>query len=111
MIIAITSKEEGLQAAADHHFGRAAGFTFYNTETDTIAFVSNASNKDASQGAGTQAAALMAHHKVKAVVSGSFGPKAEKALSTQQIKMWTFEDDLTVQEIIAQIKSGEIGGN
>lgn len=109
MIIAITSKGEGLNSVADHHFGRAEGFTLYNTETDTIEFVSNLSNKNASQGAGTQSAALMAHYKVKAVVSGSFGPKAEQSLSAQNIKMWTFKGELIIQDIIEQIKSGKIG--
>jgi predicted Fe-Mo cluster-binding NifX family protein len=109
MIIAITSKGKGLNSVADPHFGRAEGFTIYNTETGEIEFISNLSNKNASQGAGTQSAAIMAHHKVEAVVSGSFGPKAEQSLSTQNIKMWVFKDELTIQDIIEQIKSGKIG--
>lgn len=110
MIIAISSKGEKLSSIADPHFGRAAGFVFYDTNTKATEYLSNSENKNASQGAGIQAASLMANKHAEVVVSGSFGPKAEQALTSQNIKMWTFSGDLSIQEVIEQIASGKIHG-
>ena len=109
MIIVITAKGENLTDKADPHFGRATGFMLVDLETGDAKYHSNLDNKNAMQGAGTQAVSGVVNLGANAVVSGSFGPKASQALTSQNVKMWTFEGDLTIQQVIDEVKNGKIG--
>ncbi len=76
MKIVISSKASGLDAEVDPRFGRAAYFLLVNPETMDYEVLENQQNLQATQGAGIQAASLVARHKPVAVLTGHCGPKA-----------------------------------
>jgi predicted Fe-Mo cluster-binding NifX family protein len=105
MKIAVSSKENHLEAEVDPRFGRAACFIIYDTATDEYTAVDNVQNMQAAQGAGIQAAQTVANHKVELVVSGNFGPKAFATLQAAGIKLALWSDG-TVKQAIELAKSG-----
>jgi len=87
MIIAITAKEPTLESEVDPRFGRAAYFLIVNTMIGKAFALENSEGINASNGAGTGAAQLMAENKVDVLYTGSVGPKAGDALEKAQIKV------------------------
>jgi predicted Fe-Mo cluster-binding NifX family protein len=78
--IAVSANGPGLEAQVDPRFGRAAYFLLVDPETLELEAVPNRPNLQAAQGAGIQAAALVARHRPKAVLTGHCGPKAFNTL-------------------------------
>ncbi|HOV84801.1 MAG TPA: NifB/NifX family molybdenum-iron cluster-binding protein [Syntrophobacteraceae bacterium] len=76
MKIAISSSAGNLDAEVDPRFGRAACFLLVDSETMDFVVLENQQNYQAAQGAGIQAATLVARHKPAAVLTGHCGPKA-----------------------------------
>ncbi|MBW1992721.1 MAG: NifB/NifX family molybdenum-iron cluster-binding protein [Deltaproteobacteria bacterium] len=76
MIIAVSASGPGLDAPVDPRFGRAPFFVLVDPETLEFEVVPNQVNLRAPQGAGIQAAALVAGYQPKAVLTGHCGPKA-----------------------------------
>ena len=80
MIIAVSSQGDNLDSPVDPRFGRAAYFVIYDTDNGSFEVVSNATNVGAAQGAGIQAAQLVAGYSPNLVISGNIGPKAFSVL-------------------------------
>lgn len=99
MRIAVSSQGREATSPIDPHFGRAAYFIVYDSESDRIDAISNAGNAQAMQGAGIQAAQAVAKQQVDLVVSGNIGPKAFSALKSAGIRIATWHDG-TVEEAI-----------
>lgn len=77
MKIVISAMGPGLDANVDPRFGRAAYLLVIESETgELIEAIDNAQGRDAAQGAGISAAALVADKGVKAILTGRVGPKA-----------------------------------
>lgn len=106
MKIAVSAQGPDLESRVDPRFGRAAYFIIYNTDTSGFVALPNAENAGAAQGAGIQAAQLVANQSVNIVVSGNMGPKAFEALRAAGVKMVAW-DNGTVAEAIEVIRSGE----
>lgn len=85
MIIAITAKEASLQSEVDPRFGRAAYFMIANSLTGDVHAHDNTEGVNASNGAGTNAAQLMAEYKVDVLYTGNLGPKAGEVLEKAKI--------------------------
>ncbi|MCW8860199.1 MAG: hypothetical protein OQK50_03380 [Deltaproteobacteria bacterium] len=102
MIIAITAKEASLQSEVDPRFGRAAHFLFANSQTGEVYAHDNTEGINASNGAGTGAAQLMAEYKVDVLYTGSVGPKAGEVLEKLKIK---FHENTsgTVEEVLDRL--------
>lgn len=83
--IAISASGTDLKAQVDPRFGRAPYFLLVNPETMECEVVPNLPNLQAAQGAGTQAAALVARHRPAAVLTGHCGPKAFHTLQAAGI--------------------------
>lgn len=107
MKIAISASENNIEKQMDSRFGRAKGFIIYDLETDKFEYIDNLQNLEAAQGAGIQAAQNVINKDAEAVISGHFGPKAFKVLSTSGIKTYTSGEG-TISEIIEKFKKGEI---
>ncbi|MEA3466016.1 MAG: NifB/NifX family molybdenum-iron cluster-binding protein [Thermodesulfobacteriota bacterium] len=88
MKIAISTTGNTLDAAIDPRFGRAVRFLIYDTEQKDFTLVENEQNLNATQGAGIQAAKIVADSGVQAVISGQCGPKAFNVLSTAGITIY-----------------------
>lgn len=86
--ICITASGEGLDAAVDPRFGRAAYFVLVDTDTLEARTQSNEA-VDAGHGAGVQAAQTVVASGARAVVSGHCGPKAFQVLDAAGIEVYT----------------------
>jgi len=85
MKIAISASGPDLQAQVEPRFGRAPYFLMVDTETTGFEAVPNQPNMQAAQGAGIQAATLVARHRPAAVLTGHCGPKAFQTLQAAGI--------------------------
>ncbi|NLF38828.1 dinitrogenase iron-molybdenum cofactor biosynthesis protein [bacterium] len=107
MKIAFTTTGTTLHAPLDPRFGRAARFLVYDTDTRAAGVIDNAQQLDAAQGAGIQAAQLVARAGVGAVVTGHCGPKAFRVLAAAGIAVYT-TDAATVAEALERHHSGAL---
>jgi len=106
--IAVSSEGPGLDERVDPRFGRAAGFVLVDPETMEHEYLDNGASQARSQGAGIQAAEMVARAGVKTVLTGFVGPKAFQALSAARIEVGQNLEGLTVREAIEQYKQGRV---
>jgi predicted Fe-Mo cluster-binding NifX family protein len=85
--VIVTADGIDLNAQVDPRFGRASYFLLVNTDTMEYEAFENKQNLQAPQGAGIQAAVLVAKHKPEAVLTGHCGPKAFKTLQAAKISV------------------------
>lgn len=114
MIIAVTAKEGSLQSEIDPRFGRAAFYLIANSQTGEVFAHDNSEGVNASNGAGTSAAQLMAENKVDILFTGKVGPKAGDVLEKAGIKV---QEDTTgtVEDVLEQFATdieaqNDVGG-
>ncbi len=106
--IAITSEGPGLDDQVDPRFGRAAGFVVVDLETMETQYIDNGQSQIMAQGAGIQAAELIARAGASCLLTGFVGPKAFQALSAAGIKIGQNLEGLTVREAVERFKSGAV---
>ncbi|HUT99349.1 MAG TPA: NifB/NifX family molybdenum-iron cluster-binding protein [bacterium] len=107
MLIAFTAAGKGgLKADVDQRFGRAPHFVIVDTESGDAVDEFDNPAIHADHGAGPQAAALVAEHGARGVVSGDFGPKAQAALEGLGLGMWKIKDPTTVEETLRLYREG-----
>lgn len=105
--IAITSEGPGLDDIVDPRFGRAAGFVIVDLEDMNTSYIDNGKTQVMAQGAGIQAAQLVAGAGVECVLSGFVGPKAFQALSAVKIKVvQNLQEGITVRQAVEKFKQG-----
>jgi len=108
MKIAISATGKDLDSTIDPRFGRAGYFIIADTESGNIVnVIDNLAAQDAAQGAGINAATLVAGSGAQAVLTGQIGPKAFEVLQASGIKMISNVSG-TVGEAIEQYKTGTI---
>jgi len=100
MTIAFAISGEDLDSPIDARFGRAPNFLVYDTGSGTFELIPNIA-LGSGQGAGLKAAEIIIRSKVKAVVAGEFGPKANDMLSRADIRIYSSES-MTVRQALAQ---------
>jgi predicted Fe-Mo cluster-binding NifX family protein len=105
MKIAFTTSGKELGSPLDARFGRASGFLVYDMESEKIYIVDNTVNLNAAQGAGIQAAKIIAASGVDAIVTGHCGPKAYRALKAAGIKVYT-SDSATIEDALEKYRKG-----
>ncbi len=107
--IAITSEGPALDDLVDTRFGRAAGFVVVDLESMETRYIDNGGTQVMAQGAGIQAAELVARAGVNCVLSGFVGPKAFQALSAANIKVvQDLEEGTTVRQAIERFQRGAV---
>ena len=106
--IAVTSEGPSLDDQVDPRFGRAAGFVVVDLETMETQYIDNGQSQVMAQGAGIQAAELVARAGVSCLLTGSVGPKAFQALAAAGIKVGQNLEGLTVREAVARFTSGQV---
>lgn len=106
--IAVTSTGPSLDEHLDARFGRAAGFIVIDPETMEFEYVDNGTAQVLAQGAGIQAAELVANAGATIVLTGFVGPKAFRALSAAGIQVGQNLENLTVREAVARFSAGDV---
>ena len=107
--IAITSEGPDLDDPVDPRFGRAAGFLVVDVETMDTSYIDNGQTQVLAQGAGIQAAQLVAGAGVDCVLSGFVWPKAFQALSAVKIKVvQDLDEGMTVRQAVEKYKRGAV---
>lgn len=107
MKIAISSQGKDLSSNVDPRFGRARYFIIYDTESGGFEAIDNNQNINAAQGAGIQAAQIVARQNVAVVISGNLGPKAFGTLAAAGIRAALWADGSAAQAI-ALFQSGQL---
>jgi len=82
----VTASSPGLESPVDPRFGRCAYYLIVDPETMGFEALENP-HVAASAGAGIQAAQLIAHKNVEAVLTGSCGPNAFLTLKAAGVKV------------------------
>ncbi len=101
MKVLIAATNEGINAKVSDRFGRAPGFSVFDTETNKLSWHSNTNNLKAEHGVGIQAARLAAsHHAGLVITGGNFGPKAAEVLQKTGAKLIDYAGNITVKEAI-----------
>lgn len=87
MKIVISANGPNLEAQVDPRFGRASYFLLVDPESMEYEALTNGQNLQAAQGAGIQAATLVARQQPAAVLTGNCGPKAFQTLQAAGIQV------------------------
>jgi predicted Fe-Mo cluster-binding NifX family protein len=109
MKIAITALSPDLEAEVDPRFGRAACFIIVEEDYQGWEAFDNPA-RDATGGAGVQAARFVADKGADVAVSGSFGPNAYEIMVATGIQMFVFHDtgSLKVSEVLSRYREGQL---
>lgn len=106
--IAVSSESPDMDALVDPRFGRAAGFMIVDPETMAFEYVDNGSSQVMAQGAGIQAAEIVAATGARVLLTGFVGPKAFQALNAAGIAIGQNVDNLTVREAVQRFQAGDV---
>ena len=107
MKICITSQGPELTSQVDPRFGRAAIFLLVDSDTGEFKAIDNKQNLQAAQGAGIQAAQMVAEAGAEVVITGNCGPKAFMTLESAGIEIYTGANGDVAQAIEA-FKQGKL---
>jgi predicted Fe-Mo cluster-binding NifX family protein len=106
--IAVTSEGPSLDDKVDPRFGRAAGFLVVDLESLETQYIDNGQSQMMAQGAGIQAAELVARAQVSCVLTGYVGPRAFQTLIAAGIKVGQNLEGLTVRQAVERFKNGQV---
>jgi predicted Fe-Mo cluster-binding NifX family protein len=107
MKIILTTSSPSIDSEIDPRFGRGAYFIV--VDTDTLEWQAHPNpGVNASGGAGTLAAQLVANQNAKAVISGDFGPNAYGALQAAGVSMYLYGPSQSVRDAIERFKTGQL---
>ena len=106
--IAVSSEGPMLDDMVDSRFGRAGGFLIVDPDTMTGEYIDNGATQTMSQGAGIQAAEIVATAGAGVVLSGYVGPKAFTALTSVGIQVGQNCEEMTVREAVSKFMDGKI---
>lgn len=106
--IAISCDEPNLDTTVDPRFGRAAGFMIVDVDTMEFEYLNNGSSQVMAQGAGIQAAEIVARSGARAVLTGYVGPKAFQALSAAGIRIAQNLENIPVRKAVERYKEHKL---
>lgn len=106
MIILISSQGQSLESPIEPRFGRSPWLIKYDTETKESTALPNPGGRQ-SGGAGVAAAQFVSEQGADTVISGDFGPNAQRVLDAASITMIKFPDHVEqVKEIVDLVQKG-----
>lgn len=106
--IVVTSDGPDLDGPVDPRFGRAAGFIVIDPQSLEFEYLDNGTSQAMAQGAGIQAAEIVARTGAKTVLTGYVGPKAFQALTASGIQVGQNLSDMTVRQAVEAFTEGNI---
>jgi predicted Fe-Mo cluster-binding NifX family protein len=108
MILIISSFGKTVDSMPNPRFGRTDFFIKYNTEMDDWEPLENPAVSQ-SGGAGIAASQFLVNQNASAAISGHFGPNAYRALSSANIKMYTFNNSYeTIEDVVKGYKQNSL---
>jgi predicted Fe-Mo cluster-binding NifX family protein len=108
MILIISSFGKTLKSLPNPRFGRTDFFIKYNTEKDEWEPLENPAVSQYG-GAGIAASQFLVNQKASIAISGHFGPNAYRALSSADIKMYTFNNSHeTIEDVVKAYKQNSL---
>jgi predicted Fe-Mo cluster-binding NifX family protein len=107
MKIILSTISTNLDSGIDPRFGRSAYLMVVDTDTLQVEAHTNP-GLNAQGGAGVQAAQFAADQKVKAVISGDFGPNAFDALNAAGISMYLYGNSCTARQAVEYYQAGQL---
>jgi predicted Fe-Mo cluster-binding NifX family protein len=108
MKVAISAQSNDIDSLVDPRFGRARWFIIADTETGQWQAHDNATNVNASGGAGVQAGSTVAAQGAEAVITGNVGPNAHKVLAAAGITIYQASNGISVRDALAALKRSEL---
>ena len=106
MLVCIpTNGNAGLDDTVCGHFGSAAYFTIYNSESGELTILENG-NADHVHGS-CQPRTKLGDHEINAIICGGMGRRAIEALNAEGIRIFQ-TDSRDVAQVVEQIKSGDL---
>jgi predicted Fe-Mo cluster-binding NifX family protein len=106
--IAVSSDGPNLDGPLDPRFGRAAGFIVIDPQSLAFEYHDNGASQTMAQGAGIQAAEIVAATGAQAVLTGYVGPKAFRALAASGIRVAQNLSEMTVRQAVEAFNSGKL---
>jgi len=106
MKIAISTSGSDLDAAINPRFGRCDYFLIADTETGQVEGIPN-NNRDATGGAGIQAATFILSTGAQAVITGKVGPNAMDVFKTSGVQVITGVSG-TAGDALESFKTGNL---
>lgn len=107
-IIAISSEGPTLDNQVDPRFGRAGGFVLVDPATMAFSYLDNGESLMRAQGAGIQAAELVARAGAAVVLTGYVGPKAFQALQAAGLRVGQDVEGISVRQAIERYLAGQV---
>ena len=106
MKIVVSATGMDLDSAVDPRFGRAACLFIIDSDSGMpLEMIDNSQGRDAAQGAGIAAAALVADKGVAVILTGRVGPKAMPVVEKAGIRVVS-DVSGTVREAVAKFRNG-----
>lgn len=105
--MAVSSEGSTLDDLVDPRFGRAGGFVLVDPQTMEFSYQDNGASQIRAQGAGIQAAQVVAGAGATVVLTGYVGPKAFQALQALGIQVVQNLEGLTVRQAVERFTSGQ----
>ncbi len=106
--IAISSEGPTLDDLVDPRFGRAGGFVLVDLDTMQTSYLDNGASQARSQGAGIQAAQVVAQAGATVVLTGFVGPKAFQALQAVGVQVGQDLENITVRQALERYQAGQV---
>jgi predicted Fe-Mo cluster-binding NifX family protein len=107
MKIAVTAMGKDLDAEIDPRFGRARYLVIVDDKGTVCEAWDNSVNLNAMQGAGIQAAKVLADKDVRVLLTGHCGPNAFRALQAAGIKVGVDQSG-TVRKAVERFQRNEV---
>lgn len=108
MFLIISSQGKSLKSKPNPRFGRAEFFIKYNLDDETWEALENPAASQ-SGGAGVAASQFLVNQNVEVAISGRFGPNADRALTSANIKMLTFDNSFnSIMDVINAYQQNEL---
>ncbi|WP_337997870.1 NifB/NifX family molybdenum-iron cluster-binding protein [Oleispirillum naphthae] len=105
-LTAVSALGDGLDAAVDARFGRAAGFVLVDGEGALAGHLDNAAADAMGHGAGLAAAEAVVRAGAKTVLTGRVGPKASAALAAAGVRVVEGCDGMSVAAALDKAARG-----
>jgi predicted DNA-binding protein (UPF0251 family)/predicted Fe-Mo cluster-binding NifX family protein len=106
--IAVSSEGLTLDDLVDPRFGRAGGFVLADSKTMEFSYLDNSPSQCRAQGAGIQAAEIVAKAGAEVVLTGYVGPKAFQALRAAGITIVQNLEGITVRQALEHYRRGQV---
>lgn len=108
MKIVVSATGMTMDSSVDPRFGRAACFLIIDSDSgELLEAIDNSQGRDAVQGAGIGAAAMVAEKGVKAILTGQVGPKAMAVVDQAGILVVS-DVSGSVREAVEKFRSGSL---